>query len=100
MPIIAYKNCKAMDIVNNESFKITDIDDEYIKFGNKRVQNLRISIDDFQRFFFVSYAITIHKSQGDTIKKPFTIHEWNKLDRRLKYVALSRATTCDHINII
>lgn len=100
MPIIAYKNCKAMDIVNNESFKITDIDDEYIEFGNKRVQNLRISIDDFQRFFFVSYAITIHKSQGDTIKKPFTIHEWNKLDRRLKYVALSRATTCDHINII
>lgn len=100
MPIISYKNCKAMDIVNNESFKITNIDNEYIEFGNKRIKNLTIGIEDFQKFFFVSYAITIHKSQGDTIKKSFTIHEWDKLDSRLKYVALSRATTCDHINII
>jgi ATP-dependent exoDNAse (exonuclease V) alpha subunit len=100
MPIIAYKNCKALGIVNNESFKITDIYNNIIEFGNKRVQNLKISIDDFQKFFFVSYAVTIHKSQGDTIKKPFTIHEWERLDKRLKYVALSRATTCEHINII
>jgi hypothetical protein len=100
MPIISYKNCKAMDIVNNESFKITNIDNEYIEFGNKRIKNLTIGIEDFQKFFFVSYAITIHKSQGDTIKKSFTIHEWDKLDSRLKYVALSRATTCDNINII
>ncbi len=100
MPIIAYKNCKAMDIVNNETFKITDIDDQYIEFGNKRVKDLKVKIENFQKFFFVAYAITIHKSQGDTIKKPFTIHEWEKLDKRLKYVALSRATTCDHINII
>jgi hypothetical protein len=37
MAIITYKNCKAMDIVNNETFKITDIYDQYVKFGNKRV---------------------------------------------------------------
>jgi ATP-dependent exoDNAse (exonuclease V) alpha subunit len=100
MPIIAYRNCKALDIVNNESFKITNIDDENITFGNKRVKDKKIPTKEFQKLFFVAYAITIHKSQGDTIKKPFTIHEWERLDKRLKYVALSRATTCEHINII
>jgi ATP-dependent exoDNAse (exonuclease V) alpha subunit len=100
MPIIAYKNSAKYNIINNESFKITDIDDDCIEFGNKREKCLSIPIDEFQKYFFVSYAITIHKSQGDTIKKSFTIHECDRLDKRLKYVALSRATTCDHINII
>jgi len=100
MPIISYKNCKQLDIVNNESFKIIDIVDDYIIFSNGRATKYYININDFQKYFFVAYAITIHKSQGDTIKRPFTIHEWEKLDNRLKYVALSRATTCEHINII
>jgi hypothetical protein len=27
-----------------------------------------------------------------TIDKPFTIHEWERMHKKLKYVALSRAT--------
>jgi energy-coupling factor transporter ATP-binding protein EcfA2 len=100
MPIISYKNSSKLDIVNNESFVITDINNDTIEFKNKRIENLEISINDFQRYFYVNYATTIHKAQGETIKKPYTIHEWSKLNRRLRYVALSRATELNNINII
>jgi hypothetical protein len=59
-----------------------------------------IAFEDFQKFFYVAYCITTHKSQAKTIREPYTIHEWDKMDRRLRYVALSRATCCEHINII
>ena len=50
--------------------------------------------------FYVAYAITIHKCQGETYDTPYTIHEWERLNKRLKYVALSRATDKNLINII
>jgi hypothetical protein len=42
---------------------------------------------------------TIHKSQGASFNNKYTIHEWNRLDRRLKYVALSRATNENNVKI-
>jgi hypothetical protein len=41
----------------------------------------------------------IHKSQGASFDKKYTIHEWARLDRRLKYVALSRATNENNVKI-
>jgi hypothetical protein len=35
-----------------------------------------------------------------SIDKPYTIHEFNRMDKKLKYVALSRATKHENINII
>ena len=54
-------------------------------------QNLLININIFQEYFYVAYCITIHKSQGSTFNFPYTIHVFNRLDKRLKYVAI-RAT--------
>ncbi len=42
----------------------------------------------------------IHSVQGMSIDKPYTIHEFNRMDQKLKYVALSRATKHENINII
>ena len=59
-----------------------------------------ISYDDFQRLFYVAYAITVHKSQGESYDIPYTIHEWERYDARMKYLSLSRATSVDLINIV
>ena len=59
-----------------------------------------IPIKDFQRLFYVAYCITVHKSQGETYNEPYTIHEFERFDGRLKYVALSRATDFRLINIL
>ena len=71
---------------------ISDIDEEKV---------INIPFDLFQRLFYPAYAITIYKSQGSTFDYPFSVHEWSHplFNDILKYVALSRATTVDNINI-
>ena len=59
-----------------------------------------VPFDDFSKMFYLSFCITCHKSQGATFDRQYTIHEFNRFDNRLKYVALSRATNKDLINII
>ena len=61
---------------------------------------MEIKFDDFQRMFYVAFCITCHKSQGETYDKPYTIHEFDRYDERMKYVALSRATKKSLINIM
>lgn len=100
MPIIAYKTVEKMNIVNNEIYQIEKIEKNIVYFGNDAKQNLKVDLKDFQTHFLPAYAITIHKSQGSTFDFPYTIHEWKKLDEKLKYVALSRSTKINNINII
>ena len=99
VPIIAKKSLKELNISNNQCFKIKEITD-LITIVDEYKNEIKIEIDDFQRLFYVAYAITIHKCQGETYNRPYTIHEWWRLDDRLKYVALSRATKKEFINII
>ena len=51
-----------------------------------------INASEFQRLIYPAYCITTHKMLGETIKKPYTIHEFNRMDQKLKYVALTRAS--------
>ena len=104
-PITARTNFKKLDIFNNEQFIIKNIefDKENIIIVSDIDEDKVIDMpfDLFQRLFYVAYAITIYKSQGSTFDYEFTVHEWNHVsfDNRLKYVALSRSTNLDNINI-
>jgi energy-coupling factor transporter ATP-binding protein EcfA2 len=106
-PIMARVNNKTLDIFNNETFMIANIDHKKQQIqilndidADEECKSFTIDVKDFQKLFYVAYCITIHKSQGISIDTPYTIHDWRYLDSRLKYVALSRATDIDNINII
>jgi len=100
-PVIARVNKKALDIFNNETFVITNIDFEKQSITvNDDARDVVVTFNEFQKLFYVSYCISCHRSQGQTYDHPYTIHEWHKMDERLKYVSLSRATQIEHINII
>ena len=99
MPVIAIKNDVKRGLVNNEMFTVKSIYKGTIEITND-IKTIVCNFDDFQHLFFIAYAITIHKSQGSTFNFKYTIHEWDKLDLTLKYVALSRATEKNLINII
>ncbi len=60
----------------------------------------KINISDFQKFFLVGFATTTHSEQGMSIGEPYTIHEWDRMDQRLRYVALSRSRSIEYINIM
>ena len=73
-------------------FNIT-IEDDFKKL-------LKINIPDFQKYFLVGYATTTHSAQGMSIGEPYTIHEFGKMDQRLKYVSLSRSRSLEYIHIM
>ena len=100
-PIIARINCKDLEIWNNECFTISQIQPKtgLILIGDGEGKKLEIKFQDFQRLFRPAYCVTIHCAQGKTFKEPYSIHEWHKLDRRLIYVALSRSTLKENINL-
>ena len=100
-PIIAKVNNKNMDIVNNERFNIINIENNIITIQNENKKITFNAVNDniFQRCFRVAYATTCHSSQGMTINKPYLIHQFNRYTDKMKYVALSRATDYNNINI-
>ena len=95
MPIIARKNTKEHNICNNETFKI-----HQVRHKTKTIimkdefaindEPITIKFEQFQHIFYLAYCITTHKSQGMTIDQPYCIHEFERFDERMKYVALSR----------
>lgn len=102
MPVIARINCKEYNIANNDTYTITKIEKDTIFLKSDLDQNneCQIKQSEFQKYFQVAFCITIHRSQGCTFDHQYTLHEWNLYDSRLKYVALSRATKKEYINII
>ena len=98
MPIIARKTTDKLDIMNNETFTILKINEDNFVI-NVNGSDVSINTKEFSDLFYVAFAMTIHKSQGQTFNHDYTIYEWEKLDKRLKYVALSRATdlSCIHL---
>ena len=122
LPIIGTHNNKKLNIVNNQNYRILKVTTDVIIIGDKVMEEsyilakkkaeqskksfimpddiIKIKTELFQRLFYPAYSFTIHKSQGQTIKEPYSIHEFYRLSHKLKFVALTRATQLCDINII
>jgi len=98
VPIISKVKNEDIGIFNNQRFKIVKISTFTITIEDKNL--IKINIPDFQKFFLVAYGCTIHSSQGMSIGEPYTIHEWDRMDQRLLYVALSRSGAYEYINVM
>jgi len=105
LPLISRINNAKYDIVNNERFIVQSVNSKtkMITIGYDIEENsdsIQIPLDDVNKLFYPAYCVTVHRSQGVTINKPYTIHEWSKFNWKLKYVSLTRATSIHNINII
>ena len=72
------KNKEKENFVNSEKFIVVDTDQDNIFLEND-TKKLTVEIKNFQLWFHVAYCITAHKSQGQTINVPYTIHDWNQM---------------------
>ena len=100
MPIIARVNRKSLEIANNECFTIDELTDEEIIISNEMKSRLAIPVGDFIKTFNLAFCITIHKSQGATFNQKYTIYEWSdRMTNKLKYVAISRSSDINNIQI-
>ncbi len=98
-PIISKVNNDDLGLINNQRYKIKKIDTCRITIQDDLNNEIKINVNEFQKFFLVGYATTIHSAQGMSIGEPYTIHEWHRLDQRLKYVALSRSRDLKYIHV-
>lgn len=102
LPIVSYRNDKVLDIYNSQMFTVKSINMKDKTF-TVQLEDGVLTLDacDFNNHFYPAYCITIHVSQGDTINQPYTIHDWNHpmMCNSAKYVALSRASSYDYIQI-
>ncbi len=100
VPIISKVNNEDIGVFNNQRFTIVKIDTFNITIEDDFKKLTKINIQDFQKFFLVGYATTTHSAQGMSIGEPYTIHQWDRMDQRLLYVALSRSRSIEYIHIM
>lgn len=101
MKIISFVNDKDWSIVNTNIYEIHRIDfsKKMFYFNDDNNKEQAMSVSSFCKYFYPAYCITIHSSQGQTFDQPYTIYDWDRLDTRLKYVALSRSKDIKNIQI-
>ena len=100
MPRIAGRNKKELNIFNNERFICEFIRKDKIIIKNDNGDKIDIKLEEINKLFYLGVCFTTYRAQGETIDTNYTIYEWNKMDTKLRYVALSRATNKKYIIIV
>jgi len=93
LSIVNHRNSEdEVDIIKNQTYKVVEIDMINRKFKIEGDDTI-FEADDINTTFIQAYAMTTHKSQGDTIEGRVNIHESMSItaDKKLHYTAVSRA---------
>jgi hypothetical protein len=102
LPIMSWKNCIKLGIVNSEEFLVKCWSDEKIYISREEGgEDLEIDTDDFHDYFVPNYCSTTHKSQGATYKGKVILWDWNRMitNKKVVYTACSRATKLENLVI-
>lgn len=100
---------KANDsMLNGERWVIEKIDDEivFLKSLIRADVSLAVEMSSIHKSFLPGYAMTIHSSQGLTIKEPYTVHieertAFNKEEMwRMIYTAVSRSCKKEQVGLV
>lgn len=112
------KGKKTVRFHNNELLKVESFDGEYIYLSKYNFRDENTTIDnsdmfgvvfahhdkkinyyEFQTYFNPGYALTTYKVEGHTIDFNHTIWEFEKMDPKKQYTALTRTSNCNLIDI-
>ena len=77
---------------NSEDFTVKSFEDKSMCLLND-FDNSEINIElKFTNHFKPMCAMTVHKAQGMTINRPYSIYEYNRMQHDMLYVALTRTS--------
>ena len=96
---MAVKTTKKLGLFNGDTFVVNKLEPLTVKDTISK-EKIEISKKNFKSHFYVNYATTCHRIQGETITEPFTIWEWEKMDSSYKYTAISRTSSKSLINVV
>lgn len=109
LPVISKQTKRNGDDIlfaNSETFTVKNYDERFITVWNERpdengVKEIYIydcPVNEFSKYFMMNYCSTTHKCQGETITDNYTIYDWNYMNEKLKYTAMSRAKSLQQIS--
>ena len=97
LKLMAYKS-NGKKYYNSEDFTVKSFDDKYMCLLND-FDNSEINIElKFTNHFKPMYAMTVHKAQGMTINRPYSIYEYKRMQHDMLYVALTRTSKEEYVN--
>ena len=97
LKLMAYKS-NGKRFYNSEDFTVKSFDDKYMVLIND-CDNAEIKIElKFTNYFKPMYAMTVHKAQGMTINRPYSIYEYKRMQHDMLYVALTRTSKQEYVN--
>lgn len=102
LPLRCRITSKTKETLNGERFIVDHINTEEKTvsiYNDKKQLTIPYNNNEFMNNFNPGYAMTIHSLQGQTINKPHVLHEIEKYDTRLLYVAITRAREFEQIRI-
>ena len=107
MPMIARMNDKE-DMCNNEKFIVKSITNETITLSSQRPDEdgeeyehiIEKELHEIQKYLLCCYCMTTHKSQGITIDGAVSIHDWDLMDKKLRYTAITRVKKFENIFMV
>lgn len=94
MPVIAITNIKDKQIFNSMEFVIQEI-----KNNNFKVNNEWYDKKQFSETFIPGFCVTVYKYQGAEINEPYNIYDFDRMDKKELYTALSRTTKLEYIHL-
>ena len=97
LQLMAYTSSLNKKYYNSEDFIVVDFDDDYLYLKTPKKDTIKIDIK-FTNHFKPLYAMTVHKAQGMTINKPYSIYEYNRMKHDMLYVALTRTSKEEYVN--
>ena len=102
LPVMACVTKEKLNLYNSEQWIVLKWTPKQVTLCSATKEDVVIKLptDQLADLTRPAYAITAYKSQGATIRKPYSIYDWHKMTERMRYVAISRGTTIDHVNII
>ncbi len=104
MPIICHKTNKKMEILNSDRFVITSINEKEIQFTNELLKeqnkpDMKISVQDFNKNISIWHIVLQSMLHKEKHSKNHILFMTGEECKRGKYVALSRATKLENIQI-
>jgi hypothetical protein len=90
LKIMAYKTHPEQVFTNSEELEIKTWTDNTLTLVNDEKKIIDIDIK-YTTIFKPAFAMTVHKSQGSTFTRPYSIYEYKTMKHRMLYVAITRA---------
>ena len=100
LPLMAYKTAGSgvNRVFNSEEFIVKSFNDKHmILTKTDDDTDVKLEIKN-TNIFKPIYGITVHKAQGMTITRPYSIYEYEKMRHDMLYVSLTRTSAKEHVN--